>query len=149
MSTAPSLGIPELAGLATYEEAARVGYSVDENVRRLLRLHWAERRLMHIALSHLPATPEWEVKCALALHQWQDAEHAEALRRRVGEMRSPPPGMDEAPDEALDAWLEEVRRARGTPRRRARGARAVGGLGGASPRVPRRRRRDRGGRGRG
>src|SRR5918912_1021911 len=29
-------------------------------------------------------------------------------------MRSPPPGMDAAPDEALDAWLEEVRHARGT-----------------------------------
>jgi len=28
------LGIPPLAGLATYEEAARVGFGVDENVER-------------------------------------------------------------------------------------------------------------------
>src|SRR5919199_3701371 len=114
MSSAPSPGVPELAGLSTYEDAARVGYSVDENVRALTRLHWVARRLMEIAIAHLPATPEWEVKCGLALHQWQDAEHAEALRRRVGEMRSPPPRLDAPPDDALHAFLEEVLRARDT-----------------------------------
>ncbi|HEX2091096.1 MAG TPA: hypothetical protein VHG28_01795 [Longimicrobiaceae bacterium] len=114
MSSAPSLGIPELAGLATYAEAARVGFSVEENVRRLLRLHWTEKRLMETAVAHLPSTPEWEVKCGLALHQWEDAEHAEALRRRVAEMRHPAPRMDAAPDAALDAFLEEVLRARDT-----------------------------------
>lgn len=114
MSASPSLGIPELAGLCTYEDAARVGYSVDENVRRLVRYHWVERRLMDVALSHLTATPEWEVKCALSLHQWQNAEHADAIARRVSEMRSPAPRMDLAPDAALDAWIEEVLRARDT-----------------------------------
>ena len=114
MTTSRTLGIPELAGLATYEEAAHVGYSVDENVRRLLRLHWVERRLMQIAVARLPATPEWEVKCALAFHQWQDVEHADALRRRIGEMRSPLPKLDAAPDAALDGFLEEVLRARDT-----------------------------------
>src|SRR5215211_547901 len=98
MSTAPSLGIPELAGIATYEDAARLGYSVDENVRRLLRYHWVEKRLLHLTVAHIPATPEWEVKCALSLHQWQDAEHADAVRRRVTEMRSPPPPMETPPD---------------------------------------------------
>jgi hypothetical protein len=61
--------IPELAGLATYEQAGRIGYSVEENVERLLRLHWTERRLMDAMLAHLPSTPVWEAKCALALHQ--------------------------------------------------------------------------------
>jgi hypothetical protein len=114
MATAPSLGIHELAGLATYKDAARIGHSVDENVRRLLRLHWAERRQMAIAVAHLTATPEWEVKCGLALHQWQDAEHADALRRRIGEMRSPMPRLDEPPDEALHAFFEEALRAADT-----------------------------------
>ena len=63
--------IPELAGLATYADAARIGYSVDENVRRLLRFHWVERRLTSILTARIPAEPVWEVKCALALHQWQ------------------------------------------------------------------------------
>lgn len=99
---------PELAGLASYAQAARVGFSVDENVARLLRYHWVERRLMTIAVSHLPGTPEWEVKCALALHQWQSAEHVDALRRRIGELRSPVPSLDTPPDPALEIFLSEA-----------------------------------------
>ena len=100
--------IPELAGLATYETAARIGYSVEENVERLLRLHWTERRLMDAMLAHLPSTPVWEAKCALALHQWYCAEHADWLRHRITEMRHPAPPLDRAPNEALDAFLEEL-----------------------------------------
>ena len=111
MSVSPSFGIPELAGVATYASAARVGYSVDENVRRLLRYHWAERGVMTTMLAHLTSTPVWEVKCALALHQWQSALRIDALRRRVIEMRSPVPPLDAPPDPALDAFVEELRRA--------------------------------------
>ncbi|HEU5183925.1 MAG TPA: hypothetical protein VFU01_05115 [Gemmatimonadaceae bacterium] len=114
MSVIPSLGIPELAGVATYATAARVGFSVDENVRRLVRFHWVERGLMMMAIARLPATPEWEVKCALALHQWLDVGHATALRARITEMRNPTPRMDVAPDRALDAFLEELQRAEDT-----------------------------------
>lgn len=114
MSAIPSLGIPELAGVATYADAARVGFSVEENVRRLVHFHWAERRLMLIAVTHLPATPEWEVKCALALHQWLDVGHATVLRMRITEMRNPAPRMDVAPDSALDTFLEELIRAEDT-----------------------------------
>jgi hypothetical protein len=108
--------IPPLAGLATYAEAARIGWSVNENVRRLLRLHWTERRLMSIMIAHLTAEPVWEVKCALALHQWQCAERVDALRGRIAEMRSPVPPLDVVPDDAaaLDAWLEELLRSSGT-----------------------------------
>lgn len=108
MTSAPSIGVPELAGLASYAQASRIGYSVDENVRRLLRYQWTERRLMIALLSHLPAEPHWEVKCGYALHQWQDAEHVEWLRRRIGEMRHPVPALDTAPDPALDALLQEA-----------------------------------------
>ncbi len=103
-----------LAGIATYEDAARIGYSVDENVRRLIRIHWAERRVMDVMLAHLSHTPEWEVKCALALHQWYAAEHADWLRKRITEMRHPAPPLDEPPDDALDAFLEELLRSRNT-----------------------------------
>jgi hypothetical protein len=114
MSAIPSLGIPELAGVATYTGAARVGFSVDENVRRLLRFHWVERRLTLGAIAHIPATPEWEVKCALALHQWLDVGHAGALRTRISEMRNPVPRLDVPPDAPLDAFLEELLRAQDT-----------------------------------
>jgi hypothetical protein len=104
----PKIRLPELAGLATYERAARVGYSVEENVQRLLRLQWTERRLMDVMLAHLSSTPTWEVKCALALHQWYCAEHADWLRRRVIEMRHPAPPLDDPPNNELDAFLEEL-----------------------------------------
>lgn len=105
--------LPELAGIATYAEAARIGFSVDENVRRLLRYHRVERRLMQILVAHLTSEPVWEVKCALALHQWQGAEHVEWLRRRIAEMRNPAPRLDGPPEGdpsaiALDEFLEQV-----------------------------------------
>jgi len=90
------IGIPELAGVATYAQAARIGYSVEENVQRLLRIHWTERRLMQTMWAHLASTPVWEVKCALALDQWYCAEHCDWLRRRVKEMRHPTPPLDDA-----------------------------------------------------
>jgi hypothetical protein len=112
--THPYDAIPELAGVATYESAARVGYSVAENVRRLLRYSWTERRLMQALVAHLPSMPIWEVKCAMALHQWQSAEHVEALRARIAEMRSPVPNLDEPPEDEgvqqLDELFEELER---------------------------------------
>ena len=104
----PLDGIPELAGLASYAEAAQVGYAVDENVQRLLRYHWVERRLMATLIARIPAEPVWEVKCALALHQWQCAEHVDALRNRIAEMRNPVPHLDASPDPALDTFLDEL-----------------------------------------
>ena len=114
MSAIPSLGIPELAGVASYVGAARIGLSVEENVRRLVRYHWIERRLMLIAVSRLPATPEWEVKCGLGLHQWLAVGHAGAFRTRITEMRNPAPRLDVPPDAALDAFLDELLGARDT-----------------------------------
>lgn len=103
--------IPELAGTATYAQAARIGYSVEENVQRLVRLHWTERRLMETMWAHLASTPVWELKCALALDQWYCAEHADWLRRRITEMRHPTPPLDQPPSSELNAFLEEVLRA--------------------------------------
>ena len=98
----PYDSIPELSGVATYESAARVGYSVAENVRRLLHFHWTERTLMRTLVARLPSMPIWEVKCAFALHQWQSAERIDALRGRIAEMRNPVPNLD-SPPRASDA----------------------------------------------
>ena len=106
--------IPELAGLSTYAEAARIGYSVDESVRQLLRIQWTSRRLMSALLAHLPSEPVWEVKCAMALHQWQLAGLTDAIRTRIGEMRHPVPALDRAPDPELDHFLDEMLRSTDT-----------------------------------
>src|SRR5688572_164091 len=118
MSGAPRIGIPALAGLCSLQDATRIGFTVDDNVARLLRYHWTEKRLSEIAASRLTSTPEWEVKGAFALHQWLDSEHATALRERIREMRHPLPRLDVAPAgceqvEALEhaetiEWLEQA-----------------------------------------
>jgi hypothetical protein len=100
--------IPELAGIATYDEAARIGWSVDENVTRLLRLQWTERRLMRALVMHLPSMPVWEAKCGMALHQWQCAEHVEMIRQRIGEMRNPVPNLDAPPEGGSVAGLDQL-----------------------------------------
>ncbi|WP_420632254.1 hypothetical protein [Candidatus Leptofilum sp.] len=106
--------IPPLAGLATYEEAARVGYSVEENVKRFLRYAWIEKRAMEVGLFWLASTPEWEVKEALGLHLSLDADHAADIRVRVSEMRNPMPRMDVSPDPAIDQFFDELLTAQDT-----------------------------------
>lgn len=108
MSPSSDRGVPPLAGVCTYEEAGDPGLSVEESVRRILRFHWVEKRLKETMVARIPSTPEWEVKGALSLHQWLDAEHAHALAGRIREMRSPPPRVDRPPNPALNAFLDEV-----------------------------------------
>jgi hypothetical protein len=109
-----SLGIPPLGGIASYEQATRPGIGVEDNVMLLKRFAFVERRLMEISIAHLCAVPEWEVKCALSLHAWLDAEHATAFRHRVAEMREPPLHLDEVPDDDLGSLLDEALRAHDT-----------------------------------
>src|SRR5688572_7656820 len=106
-----NLGIPPLAGLCSYEEAAQPGYSVEETVRFLKRLAFVKARLNKLQVAHLARSPEWEVKAALGLHLWLDVEHARTLRERVAEMRQPPLGLDKVPGVHLEAWLDEAIRA--------------------------------------
>ena len=114
MSSAPRIGIPALAGLSSLQDATRIGYSVDDSVARLLRYHWIEKRLSDIATARITTIPEWEVKGALALHQWLDAEHANSLRERIREMRHPLPKLDVAPETELEERLSALERAETT-----------------------------------
>ena len=109
-----NLGIPPLAGVCSYAEAAEPGLSVDATVDRLKRYGYALRQLHEAATAHLPSTPEWEIKCALSLHLWLDAEHVSAMRSRIAEMREPPLHLDAVPDERLSAAFEEVLRSDGS-----------------------------------
>jgi hypothetical protein len=106
--------VPPLAGLCSYADAARSGSSVARVVRLVRRLARIERRLLLVLAAHLNAVPEWEVKCALALHLWLDAEHCGWLRKRVTELRKPPHYLDRVEDPALEAFFEELLRSRST-----------------------------------
>src|SRR3954471_20705502 len=104
----PLHGLPPLAGLATFAEAQRPGFSVEECVRRLKRFHYAFKRLHEIFIARLTAEPIYELKMAFSLHAHLCAEHASALRVRVGEMREPPLGLDAIPHPALEIFFDEI-----------------------------------------
>jgi hypothetical protein len=106
---------PELAGVCRYADAIRPGFGVEEAVRRLRRYEYVERRLYDLGAQRLTATPEWEAKCALALHLYQDGEHAAAIRSRIAEMRTPPLRLDRCPDPRLEALMDEALKAEDTP----------------------------------
>ncbi|WP_435017195.1 hypothetical protein TA3x_004790 [Tundrisphaera sp. TA3] len=104
-------GLPPLAGLATHEEAARPGLSVEACVARLKRYHYAFKRLHEILTGRIIAEPIYELKTAFSHHAYLCSEHVQALRDRVGEMRQPPLGLEEVPDPALEVLFDEVRAA--------------------------------------
>src|SRR6516164_2388765 len=109
MSTYSSYrGLPTLAGLATLAEAARPGLSVEACVARLKRYHYAFLRLHEILTARITAEPVYELKTGFSHHSYLCAEHVEALRNRVGEMREPPLGLEEVPHPALGVFFDEI-----------------------------------------
>jgi hypothetical protein len=101
-------GLPTLAGLASLAEAARPGLSVEACVARLKRYHYAFLRLHEILTARLTAEPIYELKTAFSHHSYLCAEHVQALRTRIGEMREPPLGLEEVPHEGLQIFFDEV-----------------------------------------
>ena len=91
-------GLPPVAGLCSMAEAARDGFSVEDCVARLKRHHYAFRRLHEIFTARITAEPIYELKTAFSLHAHLCAEHVASYRRRVGEMREPPLGLEAVPD---------------------------------------------------
>lgn len=103
--------MPRLAGLCTVEEAMSPGLSIDDCVARLKRYHYAFKRLHEIFLARLTAEPIYELKMGFSLHAHYCAEHAAVLRKRVGEMREPPLGLEAVPDPNLEIFFDEIRSA--------------------------------------
>jgi len=104
----PYRGLPPLAGLATFAEASRPGLGIEPCVARLKRYHYAFKRLHEVLTARITAEPVYELKTGFAHHAYLCAEHVEALRSRVGEMREPPLGLDAVPDPALEIFFDEI-----------------------------------------
>src|SRR5437763_2282754 len=100
--------LPALAGICSQEDAMKPELSVEQCVRRLKRYHYAFKRLHHIFTSRITAEPIYELKMAFSLHAHLCAEHTSALRKRVGEMREPPLGLDAVPDPNLGIFFDEI-----------------------------------------
>jgi len=95
-------------------DAMTPGLAVEQCVARLKRYHYAFKRLHHIFTARITAEPIYELKMGFSLHAHLCAEHATALRKRVGEMREPPLGLEATPHPALEVFLDEILAAPGT-----------------------------------
>jgi hypothetical protein len=100
--------LPSLAGICPMEQGMKPGLSVEECVRRLKRYHFALKRLHQILTARITSEPIYELKMAFSLHAHYCAEHVAALRKRVGEMREPPLGLEVVPDENLGIFFDEI-----------------------------------------
>jgi hypothetical protein len=101
-------GLPMLAGLGTVGEAAKPGLSVEACVARLKRYHYAFLRLHQILTARITAEPIYELKTGFSHHSYLCAEHVQALRDRVAEMREPPLGLEALPHPVLEIFFDEI-----------------------------------------
>jgi hypothetical protein len=84
------------------------GLSVEECVRRQKRYHYAFKRLHQIFTARITGEPLYELKMAFSYHSHLCAEHTAALRKRVGEMREPPLGLEAVPEPNLEIFFDEI-----------------------------------------
>ncbi len=101
-------GLPPLAGLARFDQAAQPGFSVEECVKRLKRFHYAFWRLHQICIAHIANEPVYELKMAFSLHAHLAAENDTNFRHRIGEMREPPLGLEKIPHPGLGVFFDEI-----------------------------------------
>lgn len=100
--------LPPLAGICSMQKAMNPGLSVEQCVARLKRYHYGLKRLSQIFVARITAEPIYELKSAFSLHAHYCAEHVTAFRKRVGEMREPPLGLDQIPDPKLEIFFDEI-----------------------------------------
>jgi hypothetical protein len=101
-------GLPTLAGLATIAEASRPGLGIEACVARLKRYHYAFVRLHEILTARITAEPIYELKTSFSLHSYLCAEHVQAIRGRIAEMREPPLGLEAIPAAGLQVFFDEI-----------------------------------------
>jgi hypothetical protein len=63
--------------------------SVEESARLLRNYRYAAERMMRILGGWIALTPELSAKLLLGRHVWDNAQHADALGRRLPELRAP------------------------------------------------------------
>ncbi len=100
--------LPPLAGLCGVDTATHANWSLDESVRRLLRLHYCLKRLHETLIAHLASEPIYELKTLYSHHAYLFAEQVTLVRRRVSEMRQPPLGLDKVPCPGLEQLMDEI-----------------------------------------
>lgn len=96
----------KIAGIEDYRRLPR--FNVSENAKILLRYEFIGRRLLRAMGGWLPGTARWEAKLLLGRMVWEDAEHVQALRNRILELRTSERILDRAPSPNLALVLDEL-----------------------------------------
>src|SRR5258708_34498691 len=65
-------------------------------------------RLQQTPPARIAAEPIYELKTGFSHHSYLCAEHVQALRTRIGEMREPPLGLEVVPDAGLEVFFDEI-----------------------------------------
>lgn len=102
----PPASSARLAGIADYRRVP--AFNVAENARILLRYEFIERRLLRVMAGWMPGVARWEAKFLLGRLVWEDAEHTQALRDRILELRTSERILDRAPSPHLALVLDEL-----------------------------------------
>lgn len=83
-----------------------MGYSVKDRAERVGNFRWLSVQAMELLARWIPTTAEMEAKVLFGRHVWEFAQHADALGKRVFELRAPL--NDERPDEGMRATLDRI-----------------------------------------
>ena len=75
--------------MAFYDRRTLDGvYSVKQSARYIMNYRYAEERMMRMMAGWIALTPEVQVKLEIARQVYEDALHADALGKRLAELRS-------------------------------------------------------------
>ncbi|HEY0790563.1 MAG TPA: hypothetical protein VGD78_05810 [Chthoniobacterales bacterium] len=92
---------------AALGDVRKTGFSVPQAAERLLRLFYLEKRLMTFCAAHVVTVRDRDLKAYLGRLQYEAAERADTLRKRLRELRTPKIRLDKVPDPSLELLVEE------------------------------------------
>ena len=82
-------------------------YSVRQSARYITNYRYAEERMMRMMAGWIALTPQLPVKLEMARQVYEDALHADALGKRLGELRSQA-HVSRSPNEAFTGLMDEI-----------------------------------------
>lgn len=82
-------------------------YSVRQSVAYIQNYRYAEERMMRMMAGWIALTPEIAVKLEMARQVYEDAQHCDALGKRLPELRAQPQ-VSKAPNEQFARFIQEV-----------------------------------------
>jgi uncharacterized ferritin-like protein (DUF455 family) len=104
---APVASTPAVAALPPDPRRLGGEFDVPESGRRVVRYQMVTFHVMRLLGGWLAKIPEYELKLEIGRHVWQDAQAAESLRLRTGELRVPA-DADRRPPVEVQRFLDAL-----------------------------------------